>query len=181
MISRVRRQTSSASPVDGELQEINTIAQAALENVRGLSQTLHPSILEDIGLEETVRWYVSTLTRQSGVALHYECHGTPRQVDGVVAIHVYRILQEALNNVARHSGATEAWVRLRFAADSLSLEVEDHGRGFPGSRAARGLGIVTMRERTELIGGSIEFTAPPAGGTLVRLVVKSSNPQILKS
>lgn len=174
MVARVRRQTAGSPPVDGELEEIARVAQTALDNVRGLSQTLHPSILEETGLEGTVQWYLSTLTRQAGLVLSYESSGTPRPVDGVIAIHVYRILQEALTNVARHSGAAEAWVRLRFGARVLSLEVEDHGRGFApprDRRTAGGLGIVTMRERAALIGGSIDFLRPADGGTLVRLEV----------
>jgi two-component system sensor histidine kinase UhpB len=81
------------------------------------------------------------------------------------------VLQEALNNVARHSGATEAWVRLQLEADRLQLEVEDHGRGLASTRFRRGLGIVTMRERAELLGGTIELDRVQEGGTLVRLTI----------
>ena len=174
MVTRVRRQVGGSSPLDPELQEIGTVAQAALDNVRGLSQTLHPSILDDIGLEGTMQWYLSTLTRQSGLTLSYDCSGPVRTVDSAVAIHVYRILQEALSNVSRHSGAREAWVRLRFEPDALTLDVEDHGRGFDSAHqrpAASGLGVVTMRERAALIGGALSFSRPATGGTLVRLVV----------
>ena len=104
----------------------------------------------------------------------YQRQGTPWPVPNDVAIHIYRVLQEALTNVSRHSGSDRAWVRLSFEAASLSLEVEDRGRGFTANRARAGgdgLGVVTMRERASLIGGSISFSSPPAGGTLVRLVV----------
>jgi signal transduction histidine kinase len=174
MVTRVRHQVGGSSPLDPELHEIGTVAQAALDNVRGLSQTLHPSILDEIGLEDTIEWYLSTLKRQSGLTLSYECSGHVRAVDSAVAIHVYRILQEALSNVARHSGAREAWVRLHFKPEALTLEVEDHGRGFDSDRqrpAAGGLGVVTMRERAALISGTIAFLRPGAGGTLVRLAV----------
>ena len=94
-----------------------------------------------------------------------------RPSDSAVAIHVYRVLQEALNNVARHSGTQQAWVRLRFAPDVLQLEVEDHGKGFGGTPPRRGLGLVAMRERAELVGGTLEFGRPNEGGTIVRLRV----------
>jgi len=81
------------------------------------------------------------------------------------------VLQEALNNVSRHSGGTDAWIWLRFSPDSLELEVEDHGTGFVPEKMQRGIGLVAMRERAELLGGSLEFSQPPAGGTLVRLRV----------
>ncbi len=80
------------------------------------------------------------------------------------------MLQEALNNVVRHAGTDRAWVRLRHDGGVLELEVEDHGKGF-GLAQNRGLGLVTMRERADLLGGSIEFLTPSNGGTLVRLTV----------
>jgi len=84
---------------------------------------------------------------------------------------VYRVLQEALNNVTRHSGARQAWVRLRFTNEDLQLEVEDHGKGFSSDSPKLGIGLVAMRERAELLGGSLGFSRPPAGGTLVSLRV----------
>ena len=92
-------------------------------------------------------------------------------MDSAIGIHVYRVLQEALNNVARHSGARQAWVRLRFEPDTLHLEIEDHGRGIGNAPTRRGLGLVAMRERAELVGGTLEFGRPGEGGTIVRLRV----------
>ena len=171
MLSRAGRHTPDGSPLRAELREIGEIAQTTLDNVRGLSQSLHPSILEEAGLEHTIEWYLSTLERQLGVAVSYERSGAPAPVDSAVAIHVYRVLQEALNNIARHSGSQQAWVRLRFEPDVLQLEVEDHGKGFGGASPRRGLGLVAMRERAELVGGTLEFGRPPEGGTIVRLRV----------
>ena len=147
------------------------MAQSALENVRSLSQTLHPSILEQLGLESTVEWYISTAAKQLGIEVSFERSGEARRVESNVAIHVYRVLQEALHNVVKHSGSARAWVRLRYGARELELEVEDHGRGFTANGHPRGLGIVTMRERAELIGGRIAHLVPREGGTLVRLHV----------
>src|SRR6476620_883663 len=174
MLSRAGRHTPEGSPLRAELREIGEITQTTLDNVRGLSQSLHPSILEEAGLEHTIEWYLSTLERQLGVTVSYERSGTPAPVDSAVAIHVYRVLQEALNNVARHSGAQQAWVRVRFAPDVLQLEVEDHGKGFGGTPPRRVLGLVAMRERAELIGGTLECDRPGAGGTIVRLRVPAS-------
>ena len=92
-------------------------------------------------------------------------------MDGSAGVHVYRVLQEALNNVTRHSGAKQAWVRLRFLPDALELEVEDHGVGFAERQNKHGIGLVAMRERSELMGGQIVFSRPPEGGTLVHLDV----------
>jgi signal transduction histidine kinase len=109
--------------------------------------------------------------RQTGIAISYEKQGEPYPVDGGAGVHVYRVVQEALNNVARHSTAKQAWVRLRFLPRTLELEVEDHGTGFPERPSKRGIGLVAMRERSELMGGQITFTRPPDGGTLVHLTV----------
>jgi len=76
-----------------------------------------------------------------------------------------------LNNMTRHSGAKESWVRLRFLPRALEVEVEDHGRGFEAGTTKQGIGLVAIRERAELLGGRVEFARPAAGGTLVRLSV----------
>jgi signal transduction histidine kinase len=81
------------------------------------------------------------------------------------------VLQEALNNVARHSEAREAQVRLKFLPSALELEVEDHGKGSDTAAMRTGIGLVGMRERAELLKGVIEFKRPMQGGTLVRLNV----------
>jgi signal transduction histidine kinase len=171
MLSRAGRHTPEGSPLRAELREIGEITQTTLDNVRGLSQALHPSILEEAGLERTIEWYLSTLERQLDVAVSYEQSGPPSAVDSAIGIHVYRVLQEALNNVARHSGSRQAWVRLRFEPRALELEVEDHGKGFGMTVLRRGLGLVAMRERAGLVGGTLELLRPSEGGTLVRLRV----------
>jgi signal transduction histidine kinase len=170
MLGRAGRRAPPGSPLAGDLREIGEIAQTALDRVRGLSQTLHPSLLEELGLDSTVEWYLSTVERQMGITVAYERTGTPAALDQMTTIHVYRVLQEAMNNVARHSGTRQAWVRLHHDPAGLRLEVEDHGAGV-GARGRRGLGLVTMRERADLVGGRIEFVTPPGGGTLVRFTV----------
>jgi len=92
-------------------------------------------------------------------------------VETGAGVHVYRVLQEALNNVCRHSGARQAWIRLKFSVNSLELEVEDHGIGFVTEKTQRGIGLVAMRERAELIGGVLAISPGAPGGTLVRLEV----------
>jgi signal transduction histidine kinase len=109
--------------------------------------------------------------RQAGIRVFYEKSGESFPVDGNAAIHVYRVVQEALNNLTRHSEASEAWVRLRFLSQALEIEVEDHGKGFETQAAKQGIGLVAMRERAELLGGKVEFLRPAQdiSGTVVRL------------
>jgi len=171
MLGRAGNQAPEGSSLRAELREVCVIAQTTLDNVRSLSQALHPVMLDESGLESTLDWYIPTVERQAGIDISYEKSGTPFFVDGHAAIHVYRVLQEALNNVTRHSGAREAWVRLQFMPESLQLEVEDHGSGFELQAVKQGIGLVAMRERAELLGGTIEFLKPHSGGSLVRLKI----------
>ncbi len=177
MLGRVERHTPSDSPLRSELHEVRDITQTTLENIRSLSQALHPVMLDEAGLESTIDWYIPVVEKQTGIDITYEKSGHPYPVDSSAAIHIYRVLQEALNNVARHSGAREAWVRLRFQPDSLQLEIEDHGKGLNSDASAAtaktkpGMGLVAMRERAELLSATIELLRLPQNGTLVRLQV----------
>jgi signal transduction histidine kinase len=171
MLRRAGNQVPEGSPLRTDLQEVREIAQSTLDKVRSLSQALHPVMLDEAGLESTLDWYIPTVERQTGIAISYEKKGEPFAVDGGSGVHVYRVLQEALNNVARHSGAKQAWVRLRFLPTTLELDVEDHGVGFAEQLPRQGIGLVAMRERSELMGGQLVLSRPAEGGTLVHLVV----------
>jgi len=171
MLRRAGSHAPEGSTLRADLQEVLQTVQTTLESVRSLSQALHPVMLDEAGLESTLDWYIPNVERQTGIEISYEKQGAPFSVDGAAGVHVYRILQEALNNVARHSGAKEAWVRLRFLPHTLELEVEDRGSGFAEKPTRRGIGLVAMRERAELMGGQINFSRPAEGGTLVRLNV----------
>jgi signal transduction histidine kinase len=171
MLRRAGTHAPEGSTLRADLQEVLEIAQSTLDRVRSLSQALHPVMLDEAGLESTLDWYIPTVERQTGIAISYEKQGEAFPVDNAAGVHVYRILQEALNNVARHSGAKQAWVRLRFLPRTLELEVRDHGTGFQEVPNRRGIGLVAMRERSELMGGQISVARAPEGGTLVHLTV----------
>lgn len=171
LLSRAEKQMPDGSAVREELREVRDIAQHTLENVRSLSQSLHPVMLDETGLESTVDWYLPMIERQTGITVHYEKSGASFPIDGGAGIHVYRILQEALNNIVRHSGSREAWVRLRFLTHQLELDVEDHGTGFEMQKSKPGIGLVAMRERAQLLEAAIEIFQRPQRGTLVRLSV----------
>src|SRR5579863_2367440 len=171
MLRRAGNQVPEGSPLRADLQEVREIAQSTLDKVRSLSQALHPVMLDEAGLESTLDWYIPVVERQTGIAISYEKRGEPFAVDGGSGVHIYRVLQEALNNVARHSGAKQAWVRLGFLPTTLELDVEDHGVGFAQRLSRQGIGLVAMRERSELMGGQLVLSRPAEGGTLVHLVV----------
>ncbi len=159
------------SKLRDDLKEVQEITQSTLTKVRGLSQALHPVLLDEAGLEATLDWYIPTVERQTGLAVHYEKSGKTFPVEAGAGVHLYRVVQESLNNISRHAQTSEAWVRLNYAARELILEVEDHGKGLRPDKGQHGIGMVAMRERAELIGGSLEYEKPEAGGTRVRLRV----------
>ncbi len=171
MLGRAGAHVPEGSALRSDLHEVRQIAQDTLDRVRSLSQALHPVMLDEAGLETTLDWYIPTVERQTGIAISYEKQGVPFEVNSSAAVQIYRVLQEALNNVARHSRAKQAWVRLRFLPATLELEVEDHGVGFSQRPAKQGIGLVAMRERSELMGGRIAFSTPATGGTLLHLTV----------
>jgi len=174
LLKRTDKQIPADSPVHADLQEVREIAQNTLNNIRSLSQALHPVLLDEEGLESTLDWYIPTVERQTGLALHYEKTGEPYAVGSSAGVQIYRVLQEALNNVSRHSGAKEAWIRLRFQPAQLELEVEDHGKGLAPTEGQTGIGLVAMRERAELLGGALTVSSLATvslngSGTLVKL------------
>jgi len=171
LIRRTGKHLPADSPVHADLQEVQGIAQSTLDNIRSLSQALHPVLLDEAGLVSALDWYIPTVERQTGLVLHYEKSGDTYPVGASAGVQIYRVLQEALNNVARHSGAREAWIRLQFEPAALILEIEDHGKGFRPTEGQTGIGLVAMRERAEILGGSVRVSPFPTGGTLVHLRV----------
>jgi signal transduction histidine kinase len=173
MLTRAGNQAPEGSPLRADLREVCEIAQTTLNKVRTLSQALHPVMLEETGLESTLDWYLPVVARRAGIEVFYEKSGDPFPVNGNAAIHVYRVVQEALNNLTRHSEVDKAWVRLRFLTQVLQVEVEDHGKGFDAQAVSQGIGLVAMRERAELLSGTLEFSHPSSNGsgTLVRLTI----------
>ena len=170
LLSRARTHAPD-SKFQTALEEVSQITQDALDSVRSVSQALHPVMIDESGLESALDWYVPTVARQTGLQIAYEKPSVSIPVDGAGATHIYRIVQEALNNVVRHSGARMAWVRIKLSDDVMEVEVEDHGVGLPQQPAGTGIGLVAMRERAELLKGQLEFLRPGEGGTLVRLSI----------
>jgi signal transduction histidine kinase len=172
MLQRTEKRLPAGSSGQEEIREVREIANQTLDRVRGMSQMLHPPVLDDYGLERSIEWYIGQFGRQTGLQIHYEKTGVAPWIGDQVAIHVYRVLQEALNNVVRHSGATEVWLRVEYSANSMSLTVEDRGIGLPDKLPEhRGIGMISMRERAELLGGTVSIARGPEGGTVVALNV----------
>lgn len=156
------------SPLHTDIAEIREVVQVTLEKTRSFSQALHPTILDDYGLELAIERYVETFEKQTGVRVEYSKRGTGTVPDEK-GIHVYRVLQEALNNVVKHAKASKVEVRVSFEGERMSLEVKDDGVGIQ-DRRGKGLGMIAMQERAELLRGHLAVQAL-ARGTLVTLEV----------
>ena len=146
-----------------------TLCSGALEDTRQLSRLLRPPILDDLGLAPALQWLGRSIGEGSGVAVVVEIGELPA-LGGELQTLLFRVAQEALNNVAKHAQASSALLRLVAQQGELQLQVIDDGTGFEAD-AARGSGIGGMRERLRLHGGRLELRSAPGHGTRLRAVV----------
>jgi signal transduction histidine kinase len=148
-----------------EIAEAQSLAEAALDETRFAIAGLHPPVLDDLGLAASLESLAASIPQ---LEVHAETR--PCDLPPHVATSVYRIAQEALQNVVKHAGATKARLRLLTHGDTITLEVEDDGKGFvQKTHNQAGYGLPGMRERAELLGGTLEVKSYPAQGTLLRL------------
>lgn len=147
------------------------LLDATLDAVRDLSTRLRPALLDDLGLLPAIEWQARQFTRRAGIACTVRVESDEAPLDGDRAAAVFRVLQEALTNVARHARARRVEVDVRASADQLVLAVADDGRGI-SERALGGtesLGLVGMRERAAAFGGDVTIRPRERRGTLVVL------------
>jgi PAS domain S-box-containing protein len=139
-----------------------------IDDVRSIAVRLRPGVLDDLGLTDALEWYTTDFEKRTGIACTFNHFDVP-EVNNMVATAAYRITQEALTNVARHSNATHVDVTLQTEKGRLILEVIDNGRGFgaEGLEESECLGMAGMRERASLVGGSLEIRSQPGAGTTV--------------
>jgi signal transduction histidine kinase len=155
------------------LAEAQSITGGALRTVRSLSQLLHPAALDDLGLPAAIDSALRGLQRRHRIRAELHQTAMPDRLSREVELAAYRIVQEALNNVGRHAQATRCDVTLTHLPDRLVVEVEDNGVGFLEDHdrpiVARGLGLVSARERATRLGGTFDILSTPGHGT--RLIV----------
>jgi len=149
-----------------EIAEAQLLAEAALDETRFAIAGLHPPVLDDLGLAASLESLARSIRQ-----LEVHAEARPCDLPPHVATSVYRIAQEALQNVVKHAGARTARLRLLTHGDTITLEVEDDGKGFGQARSHNqtGYGLPGMRERAELLGGTLEVKSCPGQGTLLRL------------
>ena len=167
------RERTPAGELAEKAGQMSAVLDRTVGSVRRISADLRPLMLDDLGLADAAAWLVEDFTQRSGIRCRFE-KPDGESLDDIergVATTVYRALQESLTNIARHSGATQAWVLLRHEEGALRLEVEDDGRGMaPAAQVdSRSLGLKGMRERVHYHGGMLEVGHAPRGGTRVKV------------
>jgi PAS domain S-box-containing protein len=153
-------------------QEIGTVtglADKIAADLRRISHGLHPSSLDLLGLGPAIRQLCAEFSDQPSTAVTHEIHNIPLDLDGAVAICLYRVAQECLRNVLKHSHAAHARVQLSCAGAEIRLQIADDGTGFDPAAARRtgGLGLASMAERLRLVGGKLAIASAPGNGTQV--------------
>ncbi len=148
------------------------LAREAIDSVRQISETLHPSLLDHLGLVPAVTRQLETFAVRHGIACTINATESPLPISKAQGIAAYRIVQEALTNIARHAEATRVQVAIRLDGPTLHIAVTDNGTGISQAQLERpSIGIVGMRERARDAGGHLEISPGLDGGTLLRLTL----------
>ncbi|MGA3237366.1 MAG: sensor histidine kinase [Bryobacteraceae bacterium] len=167
------------TPSPERLERARTLAERSVQTVRNISVMLRPALLDDLGLVPALQFLLEGFLRRSGIACEFTEQGVEDLLADSVKTCVYRVVQEALHNCEKHSGASKVRVSVRQFPDWLVAEVEDDGRGFRngGERVPErntGLGLLGMRERASIAGGSLMVDSAPGAGTRVALRIPLS-------
>ncbi len=176
VIARHLDDLSASNPAISS-QTIRQEVQKVLEGVRRFSQELRPSILDDLGLIPAVKWLASDLTKSYGIAVETEITGNQHQLSPETELILFRITQEALTNVRKHSQSTKVLIKVDFSEHNAKLSIQDNGIGFemPSKLEAftsvNKLGLVGMHERVQLLGGVMSIESQPGKGTSLTVEV----------
>jgi signal transduction histidine kinase len=164
-----QRPPASAAQLGEQMQELSAQVKQLSSSVHQLSHRLHPSKLEQLGLVTAVRGLCKELSQVHALPIDFAEHQVPASLPEETVLCLYRVAQEALRNVVKHSGARSAGVELSASETALCLSVTDDGSGFaPAALDGKGgLGLVSMRERLHLIGGTITIDSGPKIGTRI--------------
>ena len=160
------------------VSDVVQLADQAIEEIRTMSYLLHPPLLDEVGFACAAEWYIEGFAKRSGINVRADIGNSRERLPQSVEIALFRVLQESLTNIHRHSGASDASVHFRHEVDAVVLEVRDFGRGIPEERlrllhgvtAETGVGLAGMRERLHELNGTLEIESD-GHGTSMRATV----------
>ena len=157
------------------LDRLEGLVDRSLEELQRMISDLRPSHLDDLGLPAALRWWGQEVESRSGLPVFFELEGEARPLAPAVSTALFRVAQEALNNVMKHAQAERAGLRLQYGEWAVQLVVTDDGRGFdPGKLAGlhrTAWGLLGMRERAELLGGQLELDTGPGEGVTIQVSI----------
>jgi len=164
-----------------DIEELMSMTRGTIQAVRRYSRDLRPSVLDDLGLRAAIEMVVEEVGQRLRGGAHLVVTGKQRRLDGPVELALFRITQEALRNVEKHATATSATVELDFSGSAITISVSDDGEGFSPARnfsdlmRTGKLGLLGMKERAELVGGTFELQSGPGKGTRVTVKVRTTD------
>ena len=166
-IGRLSTTLSGDRPeVKAQLDNLKSVAEQTFQSVRNIALLLRPSMLDDLGLAAALEWQGREVSRRSQIEVAVESESVPEDLPDEYAITIYRLVQEALNNAVRHSGARNAKVVAQKLPGAIVVRVSDDGHGFDAARS-RGMGILGMEERVKRLGGTLKVDSQPGKGAMV--------------
>lgn len=174
---------SRIDEANDEISHIRGSIRQSIKELRRIINDLHPPALNELGLIQALYQNVRVLQKETGIICRFRVERAPDQLSSSLEIAIYRVVQEALNNVRKHAGATRVNVRLKFCLDKVFTEVSDNGKGFDLSQAMGSgvpsgrMGLLSMKDRAEMLGGSLEIETGKGDGTRVIMIVPTSQPE----
>ncbi len=176
MVGRAMREAPETTKI--VLHSVSETITETLQQVRSLSLSLRPGVLDTLGLVPALELLFNDLKTKAGIDVHFGC-SIDLTLPQTVAIGIYRITQEAITNIMRHAGVKEAWVKLEQQDGELNLTIEDHGCGFDVNVKGTSTGLSAMRERATLLGGVCLAESAVGGGTLIKVSLPLSLTQTM--
>lgn len=182
-IALIRQLDKTRPELQVLVDDLNALADEALQEVRTTSYLLHPPLLDEAGITSAARWFLEGFASRSGIDVQFDIPQKMERLDRNCELVLFRVLQESLTNVHRHSGASAASVRLQRDSHYVQLEISDNGKGIPQNRLnnlskarnSTGVGIAGMRERVRELGGDLQIHSTGIGTTVrVSLPVSDS-------
>ncbi|BCB28668.1 sensor kinase [Sulfurimicrobium lacus] len=165
------RNTSPDDKVAGKLLSMGQMLGKTVESVRRIAEDLRPGMLDDLGLAAAIEWQVEQFQERTGIRCELSMNRDEFELEDRVATSVFRIIQEALTNVARHAEADAANITVEEADGEIRLEVRDNGKGFQPTPKKRSYGLLGIRERVNMLGGEVEILSKLGDGTRVRATI----------
>jgi signal transduction histidine kinase len=178
-LSMLRKQlgTDVSDDIGERLKETDALVDTLLDQTHELSLDLHPSILDDLGLVPTLRWYSERFAHRSGIKVKFETDDIEGRLDSEIETALYRTVQETLTNIAKHAEAQHVTIRLRKRKSSVELTVRDDGKGFDLDKVAHHeakrhrVGLLGIRERAAAVGGIFRIETNPGRGTKLSIQI----------